>query len=68
MLKNDNDCWVLRTKQLYDTAGLSYKLNKAGIERNKQHVNEVMLKLSDHFIQGSPTLLNKPGGKKRDYG
>lgn len=66
MLQNEDNCLLLKTKQLYDSAGLSYKFNMADTETGKERVNRVMTKLSDQFIQDWLTLLNKPGGRKEN--
>ena len=49
---------------MYDNAGLSCKFSSAGTKSTKQHVNEVMTRLSDQFIHNWFVRINKPEGKK----
>ena len=50
MLKNSKLCWLSKIQNIYNSAGLSCKFSSAGTESTKQHVNEVMMRLSDQFI------------------
>ena len=36
-------CWLVRTKTIYDAAGLSYKFNLAISDNVDAHVNEIMM-------------------------
>ena len=64
MLKNSKLCWLSKIQNIYNSAGLSCKFSSAGTESTKQHVNEVMMRLSDQFIQDWFNQINKPEGKK----
>ena len=48
MLENGKNCWLTRTKRLYDTAGLPFKFNMACTDYTTHHVND---ELNDKFIQ-----------------
>ena len=65
MLKNSKLCWLSKIQKVYNNAGLSCKFSSAGTESTMQHVNEVMTRLSDQFIQDWFVRINKPEGKKR---
>ena len=41
-----------------------YVISSAGIKSTKQHINEVMMRLSDQFIQDWFVRINKPDRKK----
>ena len=49
---------------MYNNAGLSCKFSSAGTKSTKQHINEVMMRLSDKFIQDWFVRINKPEWKK----
>ena len=51
MLNDGKSCWLSKTQQIYNEAGLSFKFSMAGTEFTRQHVNEVMTQLSDQFVQ-----------------
>ena len=64
MLKNSKLCWLSKIQNIYNSAGLSCKFSSAGTESTKQHVNKVMMRLSDQFIQDWFNQIYKPEGKK----
>ena len=64
MLKNSKLCWLSKIQKMLNYAGLSCKFSSAGTESTKQHVNEVMMRLSEQFIQDWFVRINKPEGKK----
>ena len=41
-----------------------YKFSSAGTKSTKQHINEVMTRMSDQFIQDWFVQINKPDRKK----
>ena len=47
MLKNSKLCWLSKIHKVYNNAGLSCKFSSAGTKSTKQHINEVMTRLSD---------------------
>ena len=71
MLEDGKNCWLLRTKEIYDTAGLQMKFYTCGNENSRTHINEVMTQLSDQFIQEWSSHLNggdkTTGNKLRTY-
>ena len=62
MLKNSKLCWLSKIQEVYNNTGLLCKFSSAGIESTKQ--NEIMMRLSDQFIQDWFNQINKPEGKK----
>ena len=64
MVKNSKLCWLSKIQKVYNSVGLSCKFSFVGTESTKQHVNEVMMGLSDQFIQDWFNQINKPEGKK----
>ena len=51
MRLDNKKCWLVKTKTIYDAAGLSYKFNLAISDNIDDHVNEIMARLSDQFVQ-----------------
>ena len=64
MLKNSKLFWLSKIQKVYNNAGLSCKFSSAGTKSTKQHINEVMTRLSDQFIQDWFVRINKPEGMK----
>ena len=65
MLNDGKSCWLSKSQQIYNEAGLSFKFSMAGTEFTRQHVNEVMTQLSDQFVQDWYVQVSRPGGEGR---
>ena len=58
----------MSTKELYNAAGSPVKFNMCGGSKStKTHVNEIMVQLSDQFIQDWFNKLNAPEGSRKNY-
>ena len=66
MLNDDKSCWLSKSQQIYNEAGLSFKFSMAVTESTRQHVNEVMTQLGDQFVQDWSVQLSRPGGRKEN--
>ena len=66
MLNDGRSCWLSKTQQIYNEAGLCFKFSMAGTEFTRQHVNEVMTQLSEQFVQHWYVQLSRPGVRKEN--
>ena len=59
---------VGKNQTIYDAAGLSYKFNLAISDNVDDHVNKIIMRLSDQFVQTWFGQLTAPGGKNSGTG
>ena len=65
MLNDSRFCWLSKTQQIHNEAGLSFKFSMAGTDFTRQHVNKVMTQLSDQFVHDWYVQLSRQGEETR---